>query len=366
MIRSIAALGIVLVLALPSPARADDLNANVRSSTVLIVSFDSKGKAYARGSGFFVDEGVVISNIHVIDAGGRYYRIFATGKDDAVDLHCYKDLTRSDIKLNLEDDIAYIRVYIDCPHGMVDFASKDPAIGDAIDIFGYPASSGVALTHTLGKVTEETVAGIRGDLRGSWFVTDGVIHGGNSGGPVTQEGKVVGIAVAAHVDDSRTALDGLFIPVSQIIQGLQNANSSALGFTRKLAPIAQPSASQQSSDPFNPAPLGGGSVATSADCRASLGDGGEATGYMKNQGDGCRCRDSYHREGGQCLVGSPESVAKQKERARGKAKSSRSAKKSGTLTNRRTLLRQPCTFDRRGSCTCPTGYRPQATQCLKW
>src|SRR3990167_5773963 len=125
--RSITTLfiGISLIfgsIQIPITTAADeDLYANVKSSTVLIASYDYRGDFIGRGSGFFVDEGIVITNIHVIAGAARYYRVFTTNSEDMADPLCCKDITRSAIKLNLEDDVAYLRVFIDCPHGRVLF-----------------------------------------------------------------------------------------------------------------------------------------------------------------------------------------------------------------------------------------------------
>ena len=303
----------------PALASAQDLYTNVKKSTVFIASYDYKGDLLGRGSGFFVDEGLVITNIHVIYGGARYYRVFATDDNDSLDPYCYRELNRSDIKINLDDDIAYIRVFLDCPHGSVYFADSDPKVGESIGIFGYPALGEgfldtLDLIYTTGSVLEKTkVEELQGERAGAWLRTDAPIHGGNSGGPVVQDGKVVGVAVAAHVDENGNAIDGFFIPVSEIKRGLETASDSSFVYTpqeEQNNPVyAKPEEAAHSNDPFNPISTSG-KTPSNADCRNSLGDGGEATGFVKQQGDGCRCKGSYHRDtsGTKCLPGSPQLV----------------------------------------------------------
>ena len=229
----------LLVITLLTPtAMAQDLNANVKSSTVLIASYNRDGVGLGRGTGFFVDDGIVITNIHVIDGGAYMYRVYATGAGDTIDTRCYKDILRSDIKLNLEDDVAYLRVFIDCPHGYVTFADRDPRTGETIGMFGYPGKGtssrgSLDLVFTPGTVLEETPGGINGELDDTWLRSDAKIYAGNSGGPVVMDGSVVGIAVAASMDASGEMLDSLFIPVSQIVRGLEYANDSSFGYTSR-------------------------------------------------------------------------------------------------------------------------------------
>ena len=297
---------------MPITAAEEGFYDNVKSSTVLIASFDYEGHYIARGSGFFVDEGVVITNIHVIDGAARYYRVFTTNDDESLNFQCYKDITRSDVKLNLEDDVAYLRVFINCPHGRVYFGERDPKIGEEIGIFGYPAlGDKVNIVFTTGEVIAERKAGLKQELEGLWFQTNGKIHAGNSGGPIVQYGKVVGIAVAAHKDATGKSLDGFFIPVSQVRRGLEYANTSAFGYTpqdmQKNSLYADGSGE---TDPFNPIPAAG-RVPSNADCRLSLGEGAEATGLSRDQGDGCRCTGGFRREEKSCVQEPPAQIAKE-------------------------------------------------------
>lgn len=289
------------LLTLASPVRAQDFHINSKFATVLIISYDAEGDILGRGSGFFVDEGIIVTNIHVIDGYARYYRIYSTGLDGEFDSSCYKDITRSDIKLNLEDDIAYIRAYINCPHTSVYFASEDPKIGSQISVYGYPALgdsfySTFEMIRNDGEIISEFPAkvGLK-EYRGPWLLTDALIHSGNSGGPVVQDGKVVGIAVASHQDSSGIAIDGVFIPVSIIVSGLENANNSTFGYTpqqdQKNFVYVEPEPEfpyGEAGDPFNP--LRKMTIATNSTCDESLGHGGEATGT-----GGCRCKATYHQ-----------------------------------------------------------------------
>ncbi len=226
---------------------AADADANVKSSTVFIVSYDRDNTVLGRGSGFFVDDGIVITNIHVVDEAYSY-RVFIAGDDGEVNPKCYKDIERGDIKLNLEDDVAYLRVFINCPHGFVTFADRDPRRGEDIGIYGFPVkgstfSSSFALVYTPGEVTDIVRGGLQGEKDDWWIRTNAKVYAGNSGGPVVMEGSVVGIVVAARMTEEGETVDSVFIPVSQIVRGLEYANDSAFGYTprpRKHLPEPAP------------------------------------------------------------------------------------------------------------------------------
>ncbi len=285
-------------------AGSEVLSVNTKTSTVFVANFDAEGKFAGWGSGFFVDDGIVVTNKHVIE-GGTYYRVFATEANDSVDLDCYRDLTRSDVKINLEDDVAYMRVFIECPHGTVFFADHDPVTGESIGVLGYPSkgtlTESLNLTYGTGSVT--------GTTAGAWLKTDAYLHFGNSGGPVVQGDRVVGVAVAKSVDQNGNYLSGLFVPVSVIRRGLESANDSTFGYTpqqQQKNSAYQSSESEtnrkrrEAANPFDPVPAGGGEIASDSDCRFSLGDGGEATGF-----GGCRCKEGYHQNAAAtgCLTG---------------------------------------------------------------
>lgn len=329
-----------------------DLYANAKNATVFIATYDSRGDLLGRGSGFFIDEGIVITNRHVIEGAATYYRVFILGDDGMIDPACVKELGRSDIKLNLGDDVAYIRVYVECPHGSLYFAHSDPEVGDTIEVLGYPALgedffSSFNLINTYGTVLDKSSRGmIKDELVGPWFQINGKIHSGNSGGPVIKDGFAVGVAVAAHTDENGKPIDGLFVPASVIMTGLAYANTSTFGYLPQHLqknPVYKNVVYKGSekkeekiteTDPFNPIPSNG-HIAISADCYKSLGKNAEATGYLKQQGDGCRCISSYHKEGNVCKPGAPEYMKNRKKIQKLESPKPSSIKENRPHTDRR-------------------------------
>ena len=216
---------------------ASGLPTAMTTSTVFIANYNSENAFTGWGSGFFVDDAIIVTNKHVIQAGD-WYRIYATGADEAVNLNCFKAITKSDVKINLDDDVAYMRAYLPCDHGKMNFA-EDPQMGDAISVMGFPykgsLEASMQLTVTHGEVIGRSTDG--------WFLTDAHLDIGSSGGPVVIGSEVAGVAVAKGVDDQGEYLAGYFIPSSVILSGLLYANDPHFGYT----PSSRSSSSRSSS-----------------------------------------------------------------------------------------------------------------------
>lgn len=240
-----------VVALLPVLATAAGIDAEMKTSVVFIANYDNENNFLGWGSGFFVDEGIVVTNKHVIE-GGDWYRVYATSADFDVDTGCRKNITKSDVKINLDDDVAYMRVFLDCAHGVIRFAN-DPEVGDPAWVLGYPYRGSVSASMTLfttsGSVTGTSTLG--------WMKTDANIDPGNSGGPITNETGVIGVVVAKGVDQNGAFLTSYFIPSSVIEEGLLYANDSRFGYTpqsshssRSSSSLLSSSASSRSSSSF--------------------------------------------------------------------------------------------------------------------
>ncbi len=227
----------LLFALLPALTRAAAPTAQMKSAIAFIANYSNEGNFLGWGSGFYVDEGIVVTNKHVID-DGDWYRVYGTGDDDSVDLDCYRAITKTDVKINLDDDVAYMRAYLPCTHGVMDF-HDDPWQSDPVSILGYPYKGSVEasmhLTITSGKVTGTTSDG--------WLSTDAPLDVGNSGGPVVDDSGVLGVAVAKGIDSDGNFVEGYFIPSSVILKGLLYANNSDFGYV----PRSQSSSSRRSS-----------------------------------------------------------------------------------------------------------------------
>lgn len=253
-----------VLLLLPTVAwGASNLSENVSTSVVFIVNYDQDGKFLGWGSGFFVDEGIVVTNKHVIE-GAHIYRIYATGKDEKVNASCFKKITKSDIRVNLDDDVAYMRVYLDCAHGIMDFAD-DPKDSDPVSVLGYPYKGSVTIAQEL-TVTTGTVIGHTVD---GWVLTDAHMDLGSSGGPVVNGTDVLGVSVAKSLDENGEYAVGYFIPSSVILKGLLYANDSRFGYTPRSRSSSSSKSSRVSSSVSSSANSVSSATATTSSASAS-------------------------------------------------------------------------------------------------
>jgi hypothetical protein len=260
----------------------------VKLATVMIANYaDDQAKTFLGwGSGFFVDEGIVVTNKHVIE-GGDWYRVYATGENFAIDKTCSKNITKSDVKINLDDDVAYMRVFLPCEHSVVQFA-QDSVEGDPSWIVGYPYrgsyEKSLTLLTTTGAVTGESDYG--------WMKTSALLDFGNSGGPVANESGVIGVAVAKGVDADGKFVTGYFIPSSTIERGLLYANDSRFGYTAQTSKSSlsrSPSSSSSSRSSISSTSSSSSSVSSRSSSSSSRPSSSSVRSFPENSFEGRTC-----------------------------------------------------------------------------
>lgn len=161
---------------------AREVAAKVSPSVVLLVMEDSNGQPLAMGSGFVIKEGIVATNLHVIEGASRGYAKLADRKEKlniagrvAVD-------TARDIALLAVDDIKAPALRIG--------DSTQLAVGDEVYAVGNPR--GLEGTFSAGIISSVRKVG-----NDSLLQITAPISPGSSGGPVlNSKGEVIGVAVA--------------------------------------------------------------------------------------------------------------------------------------------------------------------------
>lgn len=202
---------LLILLVQPISASAQSsrqIAASTFPSVVLLVMEDENGQPVSLGSGFFVKNGLIATNLHVIEgASSGYAKLIGkkkkyeikgvAGIDKQRDLAILAVNSQQNIPLKLgnEDDIA---------------------IGDEIFVIGNP--QGLEGTFSKG-----IVSGMRQVGSDNLMQITAPISPGSSGGPVVDnQGKVVGVAVATFKGGQNL---NFAIPVSYL-KKLLNQKSS--------------------------------------------------------------------------------------------------------------------------------------------
>jgi serine protease DegQ len=149
-------------------------------------STPESGRPDGSGSGAVINarEGLIVTNAHVVDGGGRVEVQFSDGRVLQATLVGKDDAT----------DIALLRV---APAGLSQIEisnSDDILVGDLVFAIGHPM--GLDQSLTMGIVSGLGRTGI-GDGLEDYIQTDAPINPGNSGGPlVDSRGRLIGINTA--------------------------------------------------------------------------------------------------------------------------------------------------------------------------
>jgi S1-C subfamily serine protease len=207
---------LLLVLVASAPASAAGLQ-RIEPSIVRILNYaqradwyspwDARRATQSSGSGFVVSGGLIMTNAHVVS--------------DARDLIAYRNGDPSPYPVEVlhiahDCDLALLRplgagLLADAP--ALRFGGL-PAIGSTVVTYGYPAG-GRQMASTRGvisRIENESYSHSGFDYHLA-VQTDASINPGSSGGPVVQDGAVVGVAFQASPDLENV---GFFIPTEVV------------------------------------------------------------------------------------------------------------------------------------------------------
>lgn len=180
----VAALGFVFVAKAAENAR--QIASATFPSVVLLVMEDERGQPVALGSGFFVKENVIASNLHVVEGASRGYAklVGQKAKYNIVGV----------VGLDTKHDLVLLAVENATAPTLKLGDSSKVAVGDSIFAVGNPEG-------LEGTFSQGIISGIRQIDTNSLLQITAPISPGSSGGPVLDsEGKVIGVAVATFKD----------------------------------------------------------------------------------------------------------------------------------------------------------------------
>jgi S1-C subfamily serine protease len=160
---------------------AKEIAKNCLPSTVSLVMEDKTKQPISLGSGFVLEKGKVVTNLHVIE-GAKYGYVLENGSSKK---HSIKGYFQID-KIN---DLAILSVPTLTAQPLAISNIEKPEIGEKIYAIGNP--KGLS-----GTISEGIVSGIRSLENKSLIQITAPISPGSSGGPViNNKGEVIGVAV---------------------------------------------------------------------------------------------------------------------------------------------------------------------------
>lgn len=160
----------------------------------------------AQGSGFVISaDGYAVTNNHVVQNASEVTVRMKDGSELQADV----------IGTDPKTDLALIKIKSDKPLDFVNFASKEPRVGDWVMAVGNPFGLG-------GTVTTGIISARGRDIGSGpyddFLQIDAAINKGNSGGPAFNlEGEVVGINTAIFSPSGGSVGIGFAIPASTAV-----------------------------------------------------------------------------------------------------------------------------------------------------
>jgi hypothetical protein len=186
-------------------------------SVVLLEMSDSQGQPESLGSGFFIADGIIATNAHVIEgAASGTARLIGSKEEFSI---------RGTVALDRHTDLALLKVDSVAP--VLNLGSElKPAVGDKVYVVGNPLG-------LEGTFSEGIVSGIRSIESDSILQMTAPISPGSSGGPVMNDsGTVIGVAEATFKNGQNL---NLAVPVTYLSKMWATASSQHLVMT----PLAQ-------------------------------------------------------------------------------------------------------------------------------
>ncbi|MBM4103022.1 MAG: serine protease [Planctomycetes bacterium] len=250
-------LGVLVLNGVTEAKESRDIAKQAFPSVVMLVMEDNSGQPLSLGSGFFVREDIVATNLHVVEgAAGGYAKI--VGEKQKYDIAGY-------VAIDNKMDLVLLKINdVKAPAITLGDSSKI-AIGDEIFAVGNPkgleGTFSKGIVSAIRKIEEDTLLQITAP-----------ISPGSSGGPIlNSEGNVIGISVATFKGGQNL---NFAIPVSYLSNLLVNIKSA------KLLSVEEKSEKKVKSILVD---LGGRST-EGVRCTQFLWDTNYDNEYMRNQG----------------------------------------------------------------------------------
>jgi S1-C subfamily serine protease len=156
------------------------------------------------GSGAVIDGNRILTNAHVVQYASQI-QIQANQAGDKIEAKLVAIAPQMDLAILSVDDPSFFKVHLPIPQ-----AKPLPRIKDAVLAYGYP-TGGTSLSITKGIVSRIEFVDYNLDAAGLRVQVDAALNPGNSGGPVIDGDRMIGLAFATQGNNI-----GYVIPTQEI------------------------------------------------------------------------------------------------------------------------------------------------------
>ncbi len=219
-IQTLAIISTLLIAILLPEARADD-SIQIRDSVVKIFTTQREPNyenpwikqppSEISGTGFVIEGNRILTNAHVVSMGSQIFVQPPNSADkfraQIVGIAPGIDLAIIELRKSSERESFHTK------HPSLTFNETLPAIGSTVQAIGFPMG-GEQISITEGVVSRIEFTGYAQDTAGLRVQVDAALNHGNSGGPVVQDKKVIGV-VFSGVESADNI--GYLIPVEEVI-----------------------------------------------------------------------------------------------------------------------------------------------------
>ena len=168
-----------------------DLYEAVSPSVVRLRVYDSRG-ALGEGSGWLFDDGVLVTNAHVVTGADTVRAQFANGdwaEAEILGSDPYSDLAALSVNPPVDAD----------PLSLLD---EQPPVGTRVAAVGAPLGLAGSLTSGVVSGVNRTISSIQNFTISGAIQTDAAVNPGNSGGPLlTLDGDVAGVVTQGGAEN---------------------------------------------------------------------------------------------------------------------------------------------------------------------
>lgn len=179
-------------------------------SVVLLIMSDANGQPISLGSGFFVKDGIVATNVHVI-AGASQGRVKFAGQSRTFSI-------AGTVGIDELNDLALLKVNAQTAPALVLGQSDNMSIGDDVYVAGNPEG-------LEGTLSSGIVSALRQVQEHKLLQITAPISPGSSGGPVMNaHGEVIGVAEATWTGGQNL---NFAVPSSYLTAMLANVGSES-------------------------------------------------------------------------------------------------------------------------------------------